>query len=137
MLLVTRLFATNHEANKHFMSSGGSTESVCFYVDVEFCFICFLFELFICDLCLAKLISQGKYTLVRCYPVTSVTTSWINFLLPRSSRSHMFFKIGVLKNFAIFKEKHLLWSLFLIKMQAFRYATSLKPDCSNAGVSPL
>ena len=32
----------------------------------------------------------------------------------------MFFKIGVLKNFAIFTEKHLRWSLFLRKLQAFR-----------------
>ena len=30
-----------------------------------------------------------------------------------SSRSHMFFKIGVLKNFANFTEKHLCWRLFL------------------------
>ena len=29
----------------------------------------------------------------------------------RSSRSQMFFKIGVLKNFAIFTGKHLCWSL--------------------------
>ena len=29
-------------------------------------------------------------------------------------------KIGVLKNFAIFTGKHLCWSLFLIKLQAFR-----------------
>ena len=52
------------------------------------------------------------------------------FLLPRrhlllsktcrSSRLQMFFKIGVLKNFAIFTGKHLCWSLFLIKWQAFR-----------------
>ena len=34
----------------------------------------------------------------------------------RSSRLQMFFKIGVLKNFAIFTEKHLCWSLFLIKL---------------------
>ena len=32
----------------------------------------------------------------------------------RSSRSQMFFKIDVLKNFAIFIGKHLCWSLFLI-----------------------
>ena len=30
----------------------------------------------------------------------------------------MFFKIGVLKNFAMFTGKHLCWSLFLIKLQA-------------------
>ena len=32
--------------------------------------------------------------------------------------SQMFFKIGVLKNFANFTVKHLCWSLFLIKLQA-------------------
>ena len=31
----------------------------------------------------------------------------------RSSPSQMFFKIDVLKSFAIFTEKHLCWSLFL------------------------
>ena len=36
----------------------------------------------------------------------------------RSSRSQMFFKIGVLKNFAIFTGKHLCWSLFLIKFRS-------------------
>ena len=34
----------------------------------------------------------------------------------RGSLSQMFFKIGVLKNFAIFTGKHLCWSLFLIKL---------------------
>ena len=38
----------------------------------------------------------------------------------------MFFKIDVLKNFAIFTEKHLCWSLFLIKLQAFRQETAAK-----------
>ena len=32
----------------------------------------------------------------------------------RSSRSQMFFKIGVLKNFANFTGEYLYWSLFLI-----------------------
>ena len=45
----------------------------------------------------------------------------------------MFFKIGVLKNFAIFKGKHLSWSLFLIKLQAFTPATLFKRD-SYTGV---
>ena len=36
----------------------------------------------------------------------------------RSNRSQMFFKISVLRNFAIFTGKHLYWSLFLIKLQA-------------------
>ena len=38
----------------------------------------------------------------------------------RSSRSQMFFKIGVLKNVSIFAKKHLCSSLFLIKLQAWR-----------------
>ena len=39
----------------------------------------------------------------------------------RSSHSQMFFKIGALKNFEIFTGKHFCWwSLFLIKLQAFR-----------------
>ena len=56
---------------------------------------------------------------------------WV--LYCRSSRSQMFFKIGVLKNFAIFRRKHLCWSLFLIKMQTWRLATLLRRD-SNTGV---
>ena len=35
----------------------------------------------------------------------------------RSSRSQMFFKIGLLQNFSNFTGKHLGWSLFLIKLQ--------------------
>ena len=45
-----------------------------------------------------------------------------NFAMPkkfRSSRSQMFFKIGVLKSFTIFSGKHLFWSLFLIKLHAY------------------
>ena len=36
----------------------------------------------------------------------------------RSSRLQMFFKIGPVINFAIFKGNHMCWSLFLIKLQA-------------------
>ena len=42
------------------------------------------------------------------------------------SRSQRFFKIGVLKNFAIFTGKHLCWRLFLIKLQYWRLAFLLK-----------
>ena len=41
----------------------------------------------------------------------------------RSSRSQMFFKIGVLKNFSILARKYLCWSLFWKKLHAWR-ATS-------------
>ena len=51
-------------------------------------------------------------------------------LSARSNCSQMFFKIRVLKNFAIFTGKHLCWSLFF---QSIRPATSLKRD-SNTGV---
>ena len=36
------------------------------------------------------------------------------------SRSQMFLKTGVLKNFAILTGNHLCWNLFLIKLQPFR-----------------
>ena len=43
----------------------------------------------------------------------------------------MFFKIGVLKNFALFTGKHLRWSLFLIKLQARRPSTLSKRDSTQ------
>ena len=46
--------------------------------------------------------------------------------LNRSRRSQMFFKIGVLKNIANFTGKHLCWSLFLIKLQAYEICEILK-----------
>ena len=46
----------------------------------------------------------------------------------RSSRSLMFFKIGVLKNVGNFTGKHLFWSLFLTKLQALLF---LKPRACN------
>ena len=47
------------------------------------------------------------------------------------SEGKMFFKIGLLKNFAVFKGKHLRWNLFLIKSQAWRPANLLKGDSST------
>ena len=46
----------------------------------------------------------------------------------RSSRLQMIFKIDVLKDFAIFKGKHLCWSLFLITLQGLKSAASLERD---------
>ena len=37
-----------------------------------------------------------------------------------SSHLQIFFRIDVLKNLGIFTGKHLCWSLFLVKLQAFR-----------------
>ena len=39
----------------------------------------------------------------------------------RSSRSQVFLKIGDLKNFTIFTEKHLCWSLFFNKVKAYNF----------------
>ena len=43
--------------------------------------------------------------------------SWLN--VNSGSRSQLFFKIGIIKN-VMFKGKHLCWSLFLRKFQAWR-----------------
>ena len=51
----------------------------------------------------------------------------------RNSRSHMFFKIGVVENFVTFTGKYLCRSLFLIKFQAWTPVSLLTRD-SNAGV---
>ena len=45
----------------------------------------------------------------------------------RSNHMQMFFKTGVIRNFAIFTEKHLCWSLFLIKLQTLWPATLFQP----------
>ena len=37
----------------------------------------------------------------------------------------MFFEIGVLKNFAIFRGKHLCWILLLIKLQAGNFPVNI------------
>ena len=41
----------------------------------------------------------------------------------------MFFRIVVLKNFAMFTGKHLCWRFFLIKLQAFRPPSGLQHRC--------
>ena len=46
------------------------------------------------------------------------------------------YKKAVYRNFAIFTGKLLCWSLFLIKLKAFRLATLLKRN-SNTGVFPV
>ena len=52
-------------------------------------------------------------------PVRMIAIIWYYFFqATRSSRSQMFFKIDVVKNFANFAEEYQLWSLFLIKIQA-------------------
>ena len=38
----------------------------------------------------------------------------------KSSHSQIFFRIGVLRNFAMFTGKHMCWSLILIKLQVLK-----------------
>ena len=54
----------------------------------------------------------------------------------RNSHQRCSINKAVLKNFAILIERHPCWSLFLIKLQAFRSATLIKRD-SNTNVCPL
>ena len=77
--------------------------------------------------------------LARCDSNVAECRSWYYWSLintwrmrNRSSRSQMFLKIGILKNFTIFTRKHLYWILFLIKLQSWRPITLLKRD-PNAG----
>ena len=58
---------------------------------------------------------------------------WWNFERSRSSRSKIFFKLGVLKYFAIFTRKYLCRSLSLIKLQVFKPVTLIKKD-PNTGL---
>ena len=50
-----------------------------------------------------------------------------SFFIFRSSSSQMFFKTGVIRNFAVFTGKYLCWSLLLIKLQALQPATLFQP----------
>ena len=57
--------------------------------------------------------------LIRFLPYLYTARIWLNLITSkafRSSRSQMFYKIGVLKNFAKFTGKHLCWSHFLMKL---------------------
>ena len=45
-----------------------------------------------------------------------IILTFITFTTIRSSRLQVFYKIGVLENFAYVTGKHLCWSLFLIKL---------------------
>ena len=64
---------------------------------------------------------------------SAVQGNILQFSLIQKQQPEVFYKIVILKNFAIFTGKQLFWSLFLIKLQAVRYATLLKRD-SNTGV---
>ena len=81
-----------------------------------------------------KLIRKTLYSVKTCCKqqrmlITYLLLQILPFLLSttkRSSRSQIFFKIGALRNSANFTGIHQWWSLFVIKLQAFRTATLLK-----------
>ena len=64
----------------------------------------------------------SKRKMIECFP-------------ERCSHRRCSIKKAVLENFPNFTGKHLCWSLFLMKLQAFRPTTLLKRD-SNTGVFP-
>ena len=53
-------------------------------------------------------------------------------LMAQSTSSSLRHKKAVLKSFAKFREKNQCWGLFLIKLQAFRPATSCKRYSNTA-----
>ena len=57
--------------------------------------------------------------LIRFLPNIYTARIWLKLVVSkpfRSSRSQMFYKISILKNFAKFTGKYLCWSHFLIKL---------------------
>ena len=54
-----------------------------------------------------------------------------NFAVYRTSCEQMFLKIGVLNKFAIFTGKHLCWSIFLIKLEAWNPANLFIRDSNT------
>ena len=67
------------------------------------------------------------------FRVSQIVRSFLNslFFILKCSHSKTFFKISALKNFVIFTEKYLLWSLFLIKLEEWRSETLLKRGSST------
>ena len=62
----------------------------------------------------------------------NIALEWIKLTSLKSSHSQMFFKMGILKNFAIFTGRHLCWRLFLTKLQAWRPETLSESDSTTA-----
>ena len=68
-----------------------------------------------------------------CYECRNISKNTCAFMF-RNRSSHQGCSIkAVLENIAIFPRKYLCWSLFLVKLQAFRVASLLKRG-SNTGV---
>ena len=93
---------------------------------------------------LQKSVIDGELkTIIFCCKIFHIKCLWnfythAHFLLltrlslSRSSHQRCSLKKAAFKNLAVFIEKQLYWSLFLIKLQIWRITTSLKGD-SNTG----
>ena len=62
-------------------------------------------------------------------------STYLAFQNNRQKSLELSYKKAILKNFAIFTGKRLYWSLFLIKFQSCRPATSLKRDSNTFPVN--
>ena len=106
-------------------------------INLVFVFLCFIFLCF----CFFVLLYLCCFALCFEFNVLIDLITWysqvikINHLLLKFifTLFRIFINKAVLKNSAIFTWKHLYWSLFLMKLQAFRSATLLERD-SSAGV---
>ena len=65
-----------------------------------------------------------------------VATNGLTYFLLRSCPD-AFHKKGVLKSFAKFKENHMCWSLFFIKVAGWKAATLLKRDTGMVSLLPV
>ena len=88
-----------------------------------------LFEILHCLDLLVKSVIKKLWTFINQKIFQSL--SLIMLQKYRSSRSQMFFKIGVRKTFENFSGKHLCWRLLLIKLQAFIFYRT--PPVSASG----
>ena len=102
------------------------------FVFLCFIFLCFCFFVFLYLCCFALCFEFNVLIdLITWYSqVIKINHLLLKFIFTLFRR---FINKAVLKNSAIFTWKHLCWSLFLMKLQAFRSATLLERD-SSAGV---
>ena len=83
----------------------------------------------LCNFNYLQIFVKAKFTVVK-YNSKIIIYHQIKFR--KRYNGQVFYKKTVPRNFAIFIEKHLCWSLFLIKMQAFSPETLLKSGSNTA-----
>ena len=86
-------------------------------------------QVFFCEICeilrIPILKNICKRLLLYFHLALIIIFTIITFTTIRSSRSQMFYKTSVLKNFENFTGKYLCWSLFLIELQTYYYYMNL------------